>query len=292
MIVKKQLAVLGLCLLPILTRAQMPSAASLQNTSTSTANVTSQIDGLLKSGAGEIMAGITGYDVGFGDLLEEFIEKQIVEAVADASVFSPAATAIMDAYIELKNGQVADEVDKLKNLTKDALSRQLKLRYQDYKLKYEKLYGKARNVAPVKNSVTGNALAADMRNLYGDYVYVVDGFYKKAGGKLLKAQDANDVEFNLISTAIELSNDQSMKAKLAIANTEYDPSQENPSGEVTTRSVYDRMMIKRQLAQEILQRKAALVRMRAYTDQPMKGLLQKQNQKTYNQSMNLPSKNL
>ena len=103
---------------------------------------------MLKAGPGEMMAGITGYDLNVGDLISEYVEKEIrkaiAEAVGEALVFSAAGVPVYYGNFTMlsfrkKNNELAEEIDKVKRLMKDAMSRNIKSKYQEYALQYEKV---------------------------------------------------------------------------------------------------------------------------------------------------------
>lgn len=300
----------GLCILPLVLitsslacpaqNTNVPAPNRLYSTSTGTGWVTKEIDGLLKAGPGEMMAGITGYDLNVGDLISEYVEKEIrkaiAEAVGEAMVYAPLGVPVTmnlyDAFISEKNNELAEEIDKVKRLMKDAMSRNIKSKYQEYAVQYEKFAVKARQGEAIKNSIRNAGLKQDITNLFGDFAKVTGVYYYPASNQKIFEQGVDpSLTFAMTAAAIDLNNGDGLRSKQALSSTEFDPSDKQAT-ELVAMSPYERMRLRQQVSKEVLKRKRALMAIVATSNANMQLKFRKRNQKSYSNQITLPSTKL
>ncbi|SFE55890.1 hypothetical protein [Spirosoma endophyticum] len=288
---------------PPLCRAQntnIPAPNTLYNTSTGTGWVTREIDNLLKAGPGEMMAGISGYDLNVGDLISEYVEKEIrkaiAEAVGEALVYAPVGVPVTmemyDAFISEKNNELAEEIDKVKRLMKDAMSRNIKSKYQEYAVQYEKFASKARQGEAIKNSIRNAGLKQDITTLFGDFAKVTGVYYYPSSNQKIFEQGVDpSLTFAMTAAAIDLNNGDALRSKQALSSAEFDPS-DRTSTELVAMTPYERMKLRQQVSKEVMKRKRALMAIVASSNANMKYKFRKLNQKSYSQQISLPSTKL
>ena len=278
----------------------VPAPNTLYSTSTGTGWVTKEIDNLLKAGPGEMMAGISGYDLNVGDLISEYVEKEIrkaiAEAVGEAMVYAPLGVPVTmemyDAFISEKNNELAEEIDKVKRLMKDAMSRNIKSKYQEYAVQYEKFASKARQGEAIKNSIRNSGLKQDITTLFGDFAKVTGVYYYPASNQKIFEQGVDpSLTFAMTAAAIDLNNGDALRSKQALSSAEFDPS-DRTSTELVAMTPYERMKLRQQVSKEVLKRKRALMAIVATSNANMKYKLRKLNQKSYSQQIALPSTKL
>lgn len=272
-----------------LAKAQLPATGSLSSNQPSTTNLTSEIDGLLGVSENDIMQGIQGYGINVAKAIEQKVLDEVIAGIADAVVLAPIAEKIMTAYQKIKNNNLASEITKVKYIAKDALSRQLKIQYQAYKTEYSKFAANSRNPLPIKNSTTGGQATARTGELYGNYVDVVDEFWNNPAKR--KIIEDEGLAFGIVGTAMNLNDDKELKAKMEIANKNYDPDGSS-SGEVSVVTPYERIVLKQEIREEALRRQAALIGMQAATRTSIANGQRKLQKKRYAQTITLPSQNL
>jgi len=275
----------------LMANAQMPVKGSLRPDQSSTPDLGSEIDGLLAVQGSDIMGGIKGYGLNYAKAIEQKIMDEVIAAVADAVVLAPAAQKIMSIYQKKKNRNLANKIDEVKDVAKDALSRQLKIRYQDYKVEYERFSAHARSPTEVKNSITGQMATAKMGDLWGGHVGVVEEFYNSPAKKSLIEDSYQHMGYYIIGTSAGLAKTEDLKAKMAIANREYNPTG-GGNAEIAGYSPYERMMMKQEIRREALNRRSALIGLQGATRAVVTQKQREMQMKRYGRTIKLPSQNL
>lgn len=265
--------------------AQMP--ISLRPGQTPMAQVTQEIDQILKVSESDIMDGIRGYGLNVGAAIKEKVMDEVIKALAESSVLSPAAVAILETYQKKKDEKLAEAIDEVKKVAKKAISTQLKLGYQNYKVDYERQTANTRLGIPLRNSQTEAVAQNRMTGLYGNYVDVVEVFYNNADDHdLIRSYDPN-AGYYLIGTAAFLADTKTLEAKLALANRQYNRSAQN-GGEIASMSAYERMLLKREVQAEARSRQASLYQMQQMTRQMLYRKQKIQARQQYRTTIGMP----
>ncbi|PRY27818.1 hypothetical protein CLV58_13136 [Spirosoma oryzae] len=281
---------IGLYLLTRCAWAQMPPVNTLYPSTSDPVGLEQQIDQLIQEQSGSIMNGLQGYGFNFGKAIEQKILDEVMSGIASAVVYAPIAEKILTAYQKQKNNSLAQQLGQVKNVAKAGLNNQLKIQYQDLKLAYEKAKYNAVESRMFNGSKTELFANKQTDGLYGNYVGVVDEFYKSQAQHDMLRQDDKYMGYYVIGTAATLAGTDDMKAKMAMAKRTYQPG--SSSGEVTQTSAYDRIMLKQQIRDQALRQQAGLYSMQGLT---RANILNKQRQlqrKRYSQTIKLPSQNL
>lgn len=212
---------------------------------------------------------------------------EVIKALANSSVLAPAAVVILDEYQKKKDEKLATAIDEVKKVAKKAISTQLKLGYQNYKVDYERQTANTRLGVPLRNSQTEAFAQNRMTGLYGNYVDVVEVFHNNVNDHdLIRSYDPN-AGYYLIGTAATLADTRTMEAKLALANREYNRSARN-GGEIASMSPYERMLLKREVQAEARSRQASLYQMQQMTRQMLYRKQKVQARQQYRTTLGLP----
>lgn len=236
--------------------AQVPLKGSLRADQSSSENLESEIDGLLAVQGSDIMAGIKGYGLNYAKAIEQKVMDEVIAAVADAVVLAPAAQKIMSIYQKKKNRKLAEKIDEVKDVAKKALSTQLKIQYQDYKVEYERFLAHAKIPTSIKNSKASQVAKATTDELWSGHVGIMDEYYNTPAKNALLENTYKDMGYYIFGTSAALAKTDDLKAKMAIANREYNPTSRGNS-EVAGYSPYERMMMMQEIRKEALSRRAA-----------------------------------
>lgn len=254
-------------LLPLSGWAQLPEKSVLRPGQATMTNVNAEIEQILTLSESDIKAGIQGYGMNVAEAVKEKVMDEVIKALAEASVLSPAAVAILEVYQKKKDKKLAEAITEVKGVVKKALSTQLKVKYQDYKVDYERQIAHTRLTTPLKNSRTESVARSRMTGLYGNYTGVVDVFHNVTiDHDLIRTYDRN-AGFYLIGTAANLADTKGMEAKLNLANREYNRKSLGGSEEIASLSAYERLVMKREVQTEARARQRELMRMEEMTRQ-------------------------
>lgn len=226
----------------LMAQGSLPAPGTLVATERSSDEVTSEIDNLLKVGAGDIMNGIDGYGLNWGEAMKQKVMDEIVKAIADAVVLAPAAEKILSAYQATKNADLASAIDEVKATVKAAMSTQLKIRYQHYKVKFEKSIAGTREKDAIRNSTTESRISYAKSQALPRANALLDEFgLSPAKLDMLRSVDPN-LAASISRAVSALAASDVVDAKLAVANQEYSTGSKD---EVVQLSPYQRVMMKR-----------------------------------------------
>lgn len=226
----------------LMAQGPLPAPGTLVPTERSSDEVTSEIDNLLKVGAGDIMNGIEGYGLNWGEAIKQKVMDEIFKAIADAVVLAPAAEKILSAYQATKNSDLASAIDAVKTTVKVAMSTQLKVRYQNYKVKFEKSIAGTREKDAIKNSTTENRISVAKSQTLPRANALLDEFgLSPAKLDMLRSVDPN-LAASINGAVSALAASDVVDAKLAVANQEYTAG---GASEVVQLTPYQRVMMKR-----------------------------------------------
>lgn len=221
-------------------------------------DLTSSIDEIL-GGQGfgaDLMSGIQGYGLDVAAALAWKVADEAVKAVADMTVFAPIATEIMSAYEKLKANKLAGALNAVKEVQRDALSRQLKLGYQKYKINYGAWAAKARLTPGLKKSKTVDQANGETGILYQSYVGLMWEYDEVNEDSIVNATPG--MGFHLFATAAALADHKDLDLKLALADKQY---LDSTGSEVFAMSAYDRIRIRQEARAEASRRNMALLQM-------------------------------
>ena len=236
----------------------IPGKNSLYANQRNSTILTGEIDNIL-GGEGfgaDLMSGIQGYGLDVASAIAWQVADKAVKAIADATIFAPIATTIMEVYEKAKQLKLANALNAVKEVHRDALSRQLKLQYQKYKLNYGQWQAKARKTPGLNRSKTVEQTKDETEALYPNYANVMYEFDGVHEDSIVNASP--DMGFHLFAAASALSNHDDIDLKLALADKQYIDS---TGGEVFAMSAYDRIRLRQEARLEASVRNAALIQM-------------------------------
>lgn len=262
--------------------AQMPGSVPVGNRGSEL--IQSEIDQLLQVSESDIMAGLNDAGIDIGAFVKEKIMDELMKGIADATVYAPIATKIMEEYQRQKNKDLAKAIEKLKNTWKDGQQRINKIRYQDFKVKYA--YQQAMNKAPVDvlRSNRRQAIDESVKALWTDGLLVAITVTDPVNARLMRDEiDANypndDTGWVVLASARSnlLVDDKVLKAKLALIDKQ---------GQTAYLSPADRLRLLREVDRESKARRTTLLAMDKITSQGLDYYKYKRNRRAY-QSTNL-----
>lgn len=226
----------------LMAQGTLPAPGTLVPTERSSDEVTSEIDNLLKVGAGDIMNGIEGYGLNWSEAIKQKVMDEIFKAIADAVVLAPAAEKILSAYQSEKNKDLASAIEAVKTTVKVAMTTQLKVRYQNYKVKFEKSIAGTRQKDAIKHSTTENRISVAKSQTLPRANALLDEFgLSPAKLDMLRSVDPN-LAASINGAVSALAASDVVDAKLAVANQEYTAG---GASEVVQLTPYQRVMLKR-----------------------------------------------
>ena len=250
------------CPLPCLAQGvntDVPLKDRLRSGQGNSTDLTSQIDNLLGSqGFGaDLMAGIQGFGLDVASAIAWQAADKAVEAAANSSVLAPIATTIMTVYEKLKAERLANAINKVKEIHRDALSRQIKLQYHKYKLNYSQWTAKARKAPGLNNSKTVDEVKNETKALYPNYAHVMWEFDQVNEDSIVNATP--EMGYCIFQRASGLSNHKDIDLKMALADKQH---LESDGSEVFAMSAYDRIRIRQEARAEAAQRNMMLLQMK------------------------------
>jgi hypothetical protein len=264
--------------------AQMPAANALPTGNRGSDLIQSEIDQLLQVSENDIMAGLKDAGIDVGALMKEKIMDELMKGVANATVYAPIATEIMEEYHRQKNQSLAQAIQKLKQTWQDGQQRINKIRYQDFKVKYA--YQQAMTKAPVDvlRGTQRQAVDKSVKALWTDGLPVAITITDPANARLMKEEiDANypndDIGWTVLASARSnlLVDDKALRAKLALVDKQ---------GQTAYMSPTDRLRLLREVNRESKARRTTLLAMDRITSQGLDYYKYKRNRRTY-QTANL-----
>ncbi|RYF74363.1 MAG: hypothetical protein EOO39_08770 [Cytophagaceae bacterium] len=259
--------------------AQMPSVNAIPTGNRGSSVIQSEIDQLLRVSESDIMAGLKDAGLDYGELIKEKVMDEVVKGIADATVFAPIATVIMEQYQKQKNKDLAKAIEQLKRTWKDGQERINKVRYQDFKVKYA--YQQAMNKAPmdVMQGTRRQAIDESVKALWTDGLPVAITVTNPANAKLMKEDiDARypneDIGWTVLASARSslLADDKTLKAKMALVDKQ---------GQTAYLSPADRLRLLREIDKESKARRTTLLAMDKITSQGLDYYKYQRNRKAY-----------
>jgi len=268
---------LGLLVGPV--QAQMPSPDEIPVGNRSSEVIQSEIDQLLRLSESDIMAGLKDAGLDYGELIKEKVMDELVKGIADATMFAPIATEIMEQYQKQKNKDLAKAIEKLKRTWKDGQERINKIRYQDFKVKYA--YQQAMNKAPadVLRGTRRQAVDESVKALWTDGLPVAITITNPVNARLMNEEidtyyPNDDLGWTVLASARSnlLVDDKTLRAKLALVEKQ---------GQTAYLSPADRLRLLREIDQESKARRTTLLAMDKITSQGLDYYKYKRNRKAY-----------
>ncbi|MCX6212792.1 hypothetical protein [Spirosoma sp.] len=260
--------------------AQMPSANAIPTGNRGSNVIQTEIDQLLRVSESDIMAGLKDAGLDYGELIKEKVIDEVVKGIADATVFAPIATEIMEQYQKQKNKDLAKAIEKLKSTWKDGQERINKVRYQDFKVKYA--YQQAMNKAPldVMQGTRRQAIDESVKALWTDGLPVAKTITDPVNARLMKEEiDARypadqDIGWTVLASARSslLADDKTLKAKMALVEKQ---------GQTAYLSPGDRLRLLREIDKESKARRTTLLAMDKITSQGLDYYKYQRNRKAY-----------
>jgi hypothetical protein len=259
--------------------AQMPESNALAAGNRGSDLIQSEIDQLLQVSENDIMAGLKDAGIDVGALMKEKIMDQLMKGVADATVYAPIATEIMEEYQRHKNKSLAKAIQKLKQTWQDGQQRINKIRYQDFKVKYA--YQQAMTKAPIDvlRGIQRQAVDKSVKALWTDGLPVAITITDPGNARLMKEEiDANypndDIGWTVLASARSnlLADDKVLRAKLALVDKQ---------GQTAYLSPADRLRLLREVDRESKARRTTLLAMDRITSQGLDYYKYKRNRRTY-----------
>ena len=263
----------------------IPLPGSLTTGRLSAVNLERDLDNLLTMSWNELKDGITGYGINIAKAISMQVLDELVESIANATVFAPIATEIMAAYEKIKSNSLAESIIRVKSVMRDALSRQLKLRYQAYKVAFEKRRAHQQPDDVIANSITEQQTQAGMDELYGGYAGVMNEFYNSPEKNALVNADDPNMGYALFQSSAGLADNTMVKARLALAN------ERSTATEAIAVSPYERIRMKQKALQTQQDQQAALVKMRRAVHEMVGARLYQKSKKLVNPYYRRPSQN-
>lgn len=126
-----------------------------------------KVEGILQITQNEILSGIQDYVVDIGQMMVDYAIDEMVEAAPSAVLAAPIATKIMKANQKIKDNDLSSEIEKLTQESKYAHNKQLKIKMQNFKVKFAKMESKWRTLPDIQNSVTDKLATKTKDNLWG-----------------------------------------------------------------------------------------------------------------------------
>lgn len=259
--------------------AQMPAANALPAGNRGSDLIQSEIDQLLQVSENDIMAGLKDAGIDVGALMKEKIMDELMKSIADATVYAPIATEILEEYQRQKNKSLAQAIQKLKQTWQDGQQRINKIRYQDFKVKYA--YQQAMTKAPVDvlRGTQRQAVDKSVKALWTDGLPVAITITDPVNARLMKEEiDANypndDIGWTVLASARSnlLVDDKALRAKLTLVDKQ---------GQTAYLSPADRLRLLREVDRESKARRTTLLAMDRITSQGLDYYKYKRNRRTY-----------
>lgn len=257
----------------------MPAANTLPAGNRGSDLIQSEIDQLLQISENDIMAGLKDAGIDVGALMKEKIMDELMKGVADATVYAPIATEIMEEYQRQKNKSLAKAIQKLKQTWQDGQQRINKIRYQDFKVKYA--YQQAMTKAPIDvlRGTQRKAVDKSVKALWTDGLPVAITITDPANARLMKEEiDANypndDIGWTVLASVRSnlLVDDKALRAKLALVDKQ---------GQTAYLSPADRLRLLHEVDRESKARRTTLLAMDRITSQGLDYYKYKRNRRTY-----------
>ena len=256
----------------------IPGAGDLRTGPASQRELEQAIDQLLGEGEQAIMGGLNDPGIDWGTLITEKLLDEVFKGVAESTVFSVPAVAVMQTRYKQKQQALTDELRKLTSLMKDGMERTNKLRYQNLKLRVA--HQKVMNELPAGWEGSGRMTDAQkaMKGLYGNTVSLLNDYSGKADiEKLLKDEYPGEVGYALFATSAGgLADTKSLETKMALAKK---------GGRMTYLSPYERLELIREINREALKRQNGIVRMRQDLNAALKHQQKRQAEQKLRQSL-------
>ena len=244
----------------------IPDPISVQTNFGSSRDVKGKVDNILRVKGNEIMDGLKDYETELADILVDKLKDELVKMLADMMPLGSMAEKIISAYQKKKDTNLAKAIDRLKAVSKNSLNKQLKSKYQDFKINYARMDAKWKTLPELKASVTDKLSEAEHDKLWGEHVRVVDQYVYDpvAHSKMTwrypeidPTAPGNRVDhgWHALIADFEVMDDAKTYKELlkAISNKEYD--NDTPSeNELVAYSHYDRMVMKRAILDRMRER--------------------------------------
>ena len=177
----------------------------------------------------------------------------------------------LKAYQKSKDSDLANAIDQVRAVARDGMNREIKIAYQNYKVKYDKFVASSKQKVSLKASPRRKQAEDDIASMYPNEVQVIeqvyDGTPNPNGGKSQVEQWNNSVypdvnQFNLTAAAIGsaygIIADPSLKLKLKASDQEFDPAKPGPTTEVAAMKPFDRIRLRQEVTAAVLKKKAQL----------------------------------
>lgn len=270
---------LWLCIATGTACAQMPAVNALPAGNRGSDLIQSEIDQLLQVSENDIMAGLKDAGIDVGALIKEKIMDELMKGVADATVYAPIATEILEEYQRQKNKSLAQAIQKLKQTWQDGQQRINKIRYQEFKVKYA--YQQAMTKAPIDvlRGTQRQAVDKSVKALWTDGLPVAITITDPANARLMREEiDANypndDIGWTVLASARSnlLVDDKALRAKLTLVDKQ---------GQTAYLSPADRLRLLREVDRESKARRTTLLAMDRITSQGLDYYKYKRNRRTY-----------
>lgn len=256
----------------------------------SSLDVQTKVDNILRVRGGEIMSGLQDYQVELTDLLIDKLKDELVKMFADMMPIGSMAEKIISAYQKKKDENLAKAIDRVKVLSRNSLNKQLKTKYQDFKVNYARMNAKWKSLPELKNSVADHLSESEYDKLWGEHVVVMDGFKDEDTHSKLKwlypeidpNAPGNKVEHGwhaFVSDAVVMDDAKKYKELLkTISNKEYD-NDAMEENEMVAYSHYDRMVMKRAILDRMRERVHNLQGINKKVNQHIQGSMRKDQRK-------------
>lgn len=232
----------------------------------SSRDVRGKVDNILRVKKGEIMDGLKDYETALADILVDKLKDELVKMLADMMPVGSMAEKIISAYQKKKDTNLAKAIDRLKAISKNSLNKQLKTKYQDFKINYARMDAKWKTLPDLKASVTDKLSETEHDKLWGEHVRLVDQYVydEMAHSKMTwvypeidPKAPGNRVDHGwhaLIADFVVMDDAKTYKELLkAISNKEYDNDADSEN-ELIAYSHYDRMIMKRAILDRMRER--------------------------------------
>lgn len=257
----------------------------------SSLDVQTKVDNILRVKGGEIMSGLQDYQVELTDLLIDKLKDELVKMFADMMPVGSLAEKIISKYQKKKDENLAKAIDRVKQLAKNSLNKQLKSKYQDFKINYARMDAKWKTLPELKNSVADHLSQTEYDKLWGEHVRVIDEYYydKLAHSKLKwvypeidRNAPGNLVDHGsnaFVSDAVVMDDAKTYKELLmTISNKEYDNDTPEEK-EMVAYSHYDRMIMKRAILDRMRERVINIKAVAKKVNQHVQGRLKQDQRK-------------
>ena len=257
----------------------------------SSLDVQTKVDNILRVKGSEIMSGLQDYEVAITDLLIDKLKDELVKMFADMMPVGSLAEKIISTYQKKKDKNLAEAIDRVKQVAKNSLNKQLKSKYQDFKINYARMDAKWKTLPDLKNSVADHLSQTEYDKLWGEHVRVIDEYYydKQAHSKLKwvypeidRNAPGNLVDHGsnaFVSDAVVMDDAKAYKELLmTISNKEYDNDTPEEK-EMVAYSHYDRMIMKRAILDRMRERVINIKAVAKKVNQHVQGRLKQDQRK-------------